>query len=96
MSLDKCFCRRKEGQAPSGGCKSGARSGAGVFEFGLLLVRRFPSEYSHGNIVRTTQITFHLFLKISEGIEDQVVVETLLFCVSIRMMRMRSVRFWQK
>ena len=52
--------------------------GAGVFEFRLLLVRRFPTEYSHGNVVRTTQITFHLFLKISEGIEAQVVVETLL------------------
>ena len=38
--------------------------GAGVFEFRLLLVRRFPTEHSHRNIVRTTQITLHLLLKI--------------------------------
>ena len=38
--------------------------GAGVFEFRLLLVRRFPAEHSHRNIVRTTQITLHLLLKI--------------------------------
>ena len=38
--------------------------GTGVFEFRLLLVRRFPAENRHGNIVRTTQITLHLLLKI--------------------------------
>ena len=43
--------------------------GTGVFEFCLLLVRRFPTENSHGNGVRTVQITLHLLLKISEGIE---------------------------
>ena len=46
--------------------KAARESSAGVFELRLFLVRRFPTKYSHGNIVRTTQITLHLLLKISK------------------------------
>ena len=72
------FAVERRGEAPSGDCKSGAESSAGVFQFQLLLVRRFPAEDSHRNAVRTAQIALHLGLKISEGIEFQVVVEAFL------------------
>ena len=49
--------------------KAARELGAGVFEFRLFLVWRFPTENSHRNIVRTAQIALHLLLKISERIE---------------------------
>ena len=52
--------------------------GAGVFEFGLLLVRGFPAENCHRNTVRTTQITLHLLLQIGKGIEAQIIVKAFL------------------
>ena len=56
-----------------------ARSlGTGVFKFCLLLVRRFPTENSHGNTVRTAQITLHLLLEICKGVKTKIIVETFL------------------
>ena len=42
--------------------KAARESGTSAFEFHLLLIRRFPAESSHGNAVRTEQITLHLLL----------------------------------
>ena len=53
-------------------------SGAGVFKFCLLLIRRFPAENRHRDGVRTTQIPLHLLLKIGKGIEAQMVIEAFL------------------
>ena len=44
----------------------------------MLLIRTFPTENRHGNPVRTAQITLHLLLKISKGIEAQIVVKAFL------------------
>ena len=52
--------------------------GAGVFQFLLLLVRGFPAENSHGNSIGTAQITLHLLLKISKGVEAQIIVKAFL------------------
>ena len=58
--------------------KAARELGAGIFEFRLFLIWRFPTENSHRNTVRTAQIALHLLLKISERIEAQIVVETFL------------------
>ena len=52
--------------------------GAGVFEFRLLLVRRFPAENRHRNIVRTAQITLHLLLEICKRVKAKIIVEAFL------------------
>ncbi len=77
-------CGLREGETErSGGAterspQGGTRSGTGVFKFCLLLVRRFPTENSHRNIVGTTQIAFHLLLKIGKCVGVQIVIEALL------------------
>ena len=58
--------------------KSGARSDTCIFKFNLLLVGRFPTENSHRNTIRATQITLHLLLKISKGVETQIIVKAFL------------------
>ena len=72
------FAVGRRGEAPSGDCKVGARSGRGSLQNQLHLVGRLPAEHSHRDTVGATQITLHLSLKIIERIEFQVVVEAFL------------------
>ena len=72
------FADVRRGEAPSGDCKVGARSGGRSLQLQLLLVGRLPPECGHRDTVGAAQIALHLSLKISEGIEFQVVVEAFL------------------
>jgi hypothetical protein len=69
---------KKRGEGPNGDCKSGAVSGVGAFQFGLLLVRRFPTENSHRNVVCTPQIPFHLLSQIAERVKPPIIVKAFL------------------
>ena len=44
----------------------------------LNLIRTFPSENRHGNVVGTVQIPLHLRLQVREGIEAQIIVKPFL------------------
>ena len=72
------FAVGRRGEAPSGDCKSGAGSRAGVFQFRLLLIGGLPPKNRHRDSVRTAQITLHLLLKIRKRIETQIVVKPFL------------------
>ena len=74
----KRLCSRKEGRSPEWRLQSRARSGRGSLQIQLHLVGRLPAEHSHRDTVGAAQIALHLSLKISEGIEFQVVVEAFL------------------
>ena len=44
----------------------------------MNLIRTFPSENRHGNVVGTVQIPLHLRLQVREGIEAQIIVKPFL------------------
>ena len=44
----------------------------------LLLIRAFPTENCHRDVVGTIQISFHLLLQVVERIKLQIIVEAFL------------------